>query len=44
MVRRMVLGGGVTLVGPKEELRGPGDTLPGGLHVTSSPKREAKEE
>ena len=43
-VRRVVLGGGVPLVGPKEELRGPRDTLPGDLHVTSSPKREAKEE
>ena len=40
MVRRVVLGGGVPLVGPQEELRGPSGYTPRGF--TSSPKREAK--
>jgi len=40
MTSRVVLGGGVPLVGPQEELRGPSENTPRGF--TSSPKREAK--
>jgi len=40
LVRRVVLGCGVPLVGPQEELRGLSGYTPRGF--TSSPKREAK--
>jgi len=41
MVRRVVLGGGVPLVGPQEELRGSSRYTPKG--ITSSPRRESKD-
>jgi len=37
----VVVGGGIPLVGPQEELRGPSGYTPRGF--TSSPGREAKE-
>jgi len=40
MVRRVILGGGVPLVGPQEELHYPSGQTPRGF--TSSPGREVK--
>jgi len=42
LARRVVLGGGVPLVGPQEELRGPSGYTPRGF--TSRPRQEAKYE
>jgi len=38
----LVLDGGVPLVGPQEELRGPSGYTPTGRGFTSSSRREAK--